>query len=165
VPRGGAGRNQGRKKAVERLLIRRDAGRWCENRWRELSEQTAKQRREKRDQVLKTSLTIQTIQERISDTTPLKQRRSRAVQDTLEEVGDDVDAVLKSRRMSRVQLAKLKRPKGAKGKSERAAVIAEAVEWLKTRWGKTVTPYQMGRLWSEFRRSNEYKQSLKTHRN
>src|SRR5690242_15479503 len=43
---GGSRKNAGRKQIVRRELLRTDAGRWCENRWRELAEQAAKQRRE-----------------------------------------------------------------------------------------------------------------------
>jgi hypothetical protein len=137
-------------------MLRIDAGRYCENRWRELSLQTAMKKEEKREQSLKTLLKVRSIQEPIQNI-PLKRRSTRTVQDTLEDVGDDVDAALKSQRMSRVRRLKLKRPKGAKGESAKAAVIAEAVIWFKELRGITVKPFRMRRFWDEFRRTDEYK--------
>ena len=151
MPRGGYQPGSGRKKVVPRRMLRIDAGRWCENRWRELSLQTAMKKEEKREQSLKTLSKVRRIQEPIQNI-PLKRRSTRTVQDTVEDVGDDVDAALKSRRMSRVRRTKLKRPKGAKGKSAKAAVIAKVVNWFKKRWKRTVTPYRMRRFWDEFRR-------------
>jgi len=130
-------------------MLRIDAGRYCENRWREIALQTALKKEEKREQSLKRFSKVRNIQGRIPKDIALKQRRTRTVRDTLKEVHDDINAVLPSR----VRRLKLKRPKGSKGESTKAVVIAEAVVWFKERWGITVTPYRMRRFWDEHRRS------------
>ena len=68
MPRGGYRPGSGRKKAVPRLMARLDAGAYCENRWREITEQTAKQRDEKQ------FAAVRDAQERIQSI-PLKLRR------------------------------------------------------------------------------------------
>lgn len=138
---GGAGRGQGRKKAVDDPINRIAAGSKCEELW---NQRTVNQALEKYEREPITEM-IRTAQSRAS-LIPLRHRKSGSAQATLEDVRGDIEAALVSRRSSRFIQIPLVRLKNAK-----AQVIAEAISWFKETYGIELTPFRMRRCWDEYR--------------
>jgi hypothetical protein len=158
---GGAGRGQGRKKAVAAALERCAAGSKCEELWNELMVRQALAKYEL-DPATKM---IRLAQNRTS-LIPLRDRTRRSTNETLDDVGSDIEAALELRtsrdrgnasslcfeegRSARQLQIPLVRPKNAK-----AQIIEEAISWFKDTYGIELTPYRMRRCWDEFRAASE----------
>ena len=178
MPRGGARKNPGRKQAVPWPDLREIAGAHCEGLWEQRTDEILKQRIEK------LTKPVREIQER---TQAINLNRRPTATDRLQEVTDDLDVEIYWRHhprlftdllslenagygplelgVSRVVTVKRTRPKG-----EKAAVIAQAIEWVAEHYkedktGKPIvlSAYRMRRCWDEWRRKNRH--SLNSHDN
>ena len=137
---GGAGRGQGRKKAVDDPIDRVAAGSKCEELWNQRTVQQAFEKYECKP----TTERVRNAQHRAA-LIPLQQRKRKSTRETIEDITGDIEDALGPGSSGLVRIL-LVRPKNAKDQ-----VIAEAIAWFKKTYGIELTPFRMRRCWDEYR--------------